>query len=176
MPDTALAAMFSGVHSVTQTDGAIIIDRDPESFQYLLQYLENNHHWPDSGNQRQILQSELDYWGFDNIMDSKIIKDVSKLEYLNEDLPKYESLNLLFRKSRDEFTLESFDIKCSGIPNTLTFIKSVNGNVFGGYNSKKWEYGGDYDPSSLIFSIDKQTKFKPKDLKGAVIGYNGCAL
>ena len=48
VPDTALAAMFSGVHSVAQTDGAIIIDRDPESFQYLLQYLENNHHWPDT--------------------------------------------------------------------------------------------------------------------------------
>ena len=90
VPDTALAAMFSGGHSVTQTDGAIIIDRDPESFQYLLQYLENNYHWPDTDFQRQKLQSELDYWGFDNIMDSKIIEDVSKLEYLDEDLPKYE--------------------------------------------------------------------------------------
>ena len=90
VPDTALAAMFSGVHLVAQTDGAIIIDRDPESFQYLLQYLENNHHWPDTDYQQQKLQSELDYWGFDNIMDSKIIEDVSKLEYLDEDLPKYD--------------------------------------------------------------------------------------
>ena len=52
-------AKFSGTHLVAQTDGAIIIDRDSESFEYLFQYLENNQHVPDSKNYRRKLQSDI---------------------------------------------------------------------------------------------------------------------
>ena len=84
---------------------------------------------------------------------------------------------MLLRKSRDGFTLNSFKSKCRGIPNTLIFIKTVNRNVFGGYHSQKWKYKDyDYDPYSLIFSIDKQTKFKSKNRGGANVGFAEYAL
>jgi hypothetical protein len=43
--ESALAAMFSGRwdESNQMKDGKIIIDRDPSTFKYVLQYLINGH-------------------------------------------------------------------------------------------------------------------------------------
>ncbi len=39
--------------------------------------------------------------------------------------------------------------------NTLTVIKSTNGNIFGGYSEQTWNHIGYYkaDPNSFIFSL-----------------------
>ena len=51
VPDTSLEAMFSGRHSLQETDEVITIERNPEPFEYLIQYLENGKQLPDSEDQ-----------------------------------------------------------------------------------------------------------------------------
>ena len=58
-------------------------------------------------------------------------------------------------------------------PEHTFFDKNCQWKCFGGYRSLEWEYGVKIDPSSLIFSIDKQTQFKPKDREGVGIGLDG---
>ena len=59
----------------------------------------------------------------------------------------------------------SFHSKCDGIGKTITFIRSNNGNIFGGFTSIPWEISGNWikDPSAFIFSVDNQTKFRARN-------------
>ena len=53
VPGSALAAMFSGRHEISKDDGKYFIDRDPEMFKHLIQYLRN-------GCQKVELESKRD--------------------------------------------------------------------------------------------------------------------
>jgi hypothetical protein len=67
---------------------------------------------------------------------------------------------LKYRASRDGFSAKNFHSKCDGIPNTLTIIKSTNGNIFGGYAEEAWTSGTNVtDQISFIISlINKENK------------------
>jgi len=70
-------------------------------------------------------------------------------------------LELQYRATRDGFTSNSFHRKCDGISNTLTVIKSTNGNIFGGFTEKAWNSSGNVyaDPKAFIFSlVNKENK------------------
>ena len=59
--------MFSGRHAVKKMDdGAVFIDRDPEIFRYLLNYLRNSRMHPKLKGADNITSSlfdqELDFW------------------------------------------------------------------------------------------------------------------
>ena len=70
----------------------------------------------------------------------------------------------LFGATRDGFSAADFHSKCDGKSNTLTIIKSTNGNVFGGFTTKPWSQIGNYvnDPEAFIFSLinSKKTPMK----------------
>ncbi len=61
----------------------------------------------------------------------------------------------LYRASSDGFSAASFYSKCEGMKNTLTIIKSVNGNIFGGYTEVPWTQMGGYksDLNAFLFSL-----------------------
>ena len=68
--------------------------------------------------------------------------------------------SLLYRGSRDGFEASYFHSRCDGLPNTLTIVKSTNGNIFGGYTTIPWEsikYDKDngymYDFCAFLFSL-----------------------
>ena len=67
---------------------------------------------------------------------------------------------LLYRASRDGFTAADFHAKCDNKAKTLTIIKSLNANIFGGFTSKPWDgYNGNKeDPSAFIFSMVNKYK------------------
>jgi hypothetical protein len=72
-------------------------------------------------------------------------------------------LKLQYRATRDGFSAQNFHSQCDGIPNTLTIIKSTNGNIFGGFTEKKWQstINGQYvaDPNAFVFSlVNKENK------------------
>ena len=52
--------------------------------------------------------------------------------------PSHSSFDLIYQASRDGFRASDFHSKCDGYANTLTVVKSSNGNIFGGYSSAQW--------------------------------------
>lgn len=82
------------------------------------------------------------------------------------EFPKEQKFQLLYRGSEDGFSSAKFHEKCDGIKNTLTIIKSTNGNIFGGYTGAAWESSGGWidDSNSFIFSLINKSNdpFKAK--------------
>lgn len=71
----------------------------------------------------------------------------------------------MYRASRDGFSADDFHTKCDGFLNTLTVIKTTNGNVLGGFT----EYGINvYDPNAFIFSLINEENLKIRKFKTEV--------
>ena len=84
-----------------------------------------------------------------------------KLETLlqKKDLDK-KKWALLYQGFRDGFRASDFHSRCDGKPNTLTIVKTSNGNIFGGYTIIPWQStkydehnGYTYDKSAFLFSL-----------------------
>jgi hypothetical protein len=74
--------------------------------------------------------------------------------------PMDQNWMLLYRASVDGFGAVDFHRKCDGQINTLTIVKSVNGNIFGGYTNVAWESQEDEyrtGTGSFLFSFKNQT-------------------
>ena len=68
---------------------------------------------------------------------------------------------LQYRATKDGFSAQNFHTKCDGSANTLTVIKSTNGNIFGGFTEKAWDLTSGYydDQKAFIFSlVNKENK------------------
>jgi len=101
-------------------------------------------------------------------IDSAIVSDKNQASDLLNlcEFPVYQKWTLIYRASQDGFKSSDFHSKCDDKPITLVIIKSLNGNVFGGYTEKSWgssindEHGVyKYDPNAFIFSlINKENK------------------
>jgi hypothetical protein len=61
----------------------------------------------------------------------------------------------LYQGSRDGFGAFDFHSHCDHKPNTLTIVKSINGNIFGGFTRAQWKSTTslDIDKSAFIFSL-----------------------
>ena len=67
---------------------------------------------------------------------------------------------LLNAKINDNFYKEFFD-KCGNVPNTMLFIKTTDGERFGGFTSVIWPTKGQAkDTESFLFSLTKKEKYK----------------
>lgn len=66
-----------------------------------------------------------------------------------------KSWKLIYRGSRDGFDSKDFHYECDGFTNTLTVIKSSNGNIFGGFTEFAWDSTGHCykDEKAFIFSL-----------------------
>ena len=62
---------------------------------------------------------------------------------------------LKYQGTRDGFKSTDFHKKCDGIRNTLTVVKTMNGNIFGGHAEKPWHSSLRYvsDPNAYVFSL-----------------------
>jgi hypothetical protein len=87
-------------------------------------------------------------------------------------LPSVKQWKLQYRATRDGFTGENFHSKCDGIANTLTIIKSTNGNIFGGFTENAWKSTGGYynDQKAFIFSLVNKEN-KPFKVMCSIGGY-----
>jgi hypothetical protein len=63
------------------------------------------------------------------------------LEELPEILSQFRGkvIDLLWRGSRDGFEAIEFHDRCDDIPNTLTIVEDMDGNLFGGFTPITWE-------------------------------------
>ncbi len=85
----------------------------------------------------------------------------SSILTINEGISLTQMLNnlpeakLIYRASRDGFSVSSFHSKCDNYSNTVTIIKTTSNSVFGGFTSAKWTSNGysTYDSNAFIFSL-----------------------
>ena len=93
------------------------------------------------------------------------------------DFSSVKQWKLQYRATRDGFNGKNFHSKCDTAANTLTIVKSTNGNIFGGFAEKAWDSSGKnyLDPKAFIFSlVNKENKpFKVMCTNGASEIYCG---
>jgi len=89
-------------------------------------------------------------------------------------LPLVKQWKLQYRATRDGFSAQNFHTKCDTAANTLTIIKSTNGNIFGGFTENAWKSTGGYynDQKAFIFSLDNKEN-KPFKV---MCSYGACAI
>ena len=71
------------------------------------------------------------------------------------------SAKLLLDTKIDDNFYQTFFEKCGNVPNTMIFIKTTEGERFGGYTSVIWPNDGkSKDTESFLFSLSKKEKYK----------------
>ena len=71
------------------------------------------------------------------------------------------SAKLLLDAKIDDNFYQTFFEKCGNVPNTMIFIKTTEGERFGGYTSVIWPNDGkSKDTESFLFSLSKKEKYK----------------
>jgi len=85
--------------------------------------------------------------------------------------PESQGWDLKYRASRDGFSGKNFCAKCEGVWNTLTIIKTTNGNIFGAFAEQEWTHGTNVlDHKAFIISlINKENK----PFKAMIAGLRG---
>jgi hypothetical protein len=67
-----------------------------------------------------------------------------------------DKFTLLYKTSRDGFSVEDFHLKCDGHENTLTILKATKSSfIFGGFTTVDWESSVQWkaDPNAFLFSL-----------------------
>eukprot|EP01084_Bolivina_argentea_P018138 33818_1 len=108
--------------------------------------------------------------------------DQKKLQMFNS------NYKLLYRASRDGYTVDEFFDKCDKKNNIFCIIQSSENNVFGGFTSLGWDRllkdSATYttDNKAFIYLIRSTQKFKPQlfpvqnDGENAIGQFSGCYL
>ena len=167
-----------------QNNNAILLrNRSPIYFQYILNYLrcpeDLNEIFEDiqrKGYSFKTLRTEAEYFKVESLVE-KLPECILENMHSNI-LSQFEFINLLelckfdlnsrwkqiYKASRDGFLAANFHAKCDGQSNTLTIIKSTNGNVFGGFTTKPWSQINNYvnDSDAFIFSLINSKKAPKK--------------
>jgi len=107
-------------------------------------------------NCEQLNQSFLGILSSDD--PDKPIKPILNKDQMNElmilcEFKLNQKWNLIYKASQDGFGAFDFHQKCDNKKNTFIIIKSLNGNVFGGYTEQSWSgYGFKQDKNAFMFS------------------------
>ena len=112
-------------------------------------FIFNRNHLKFEQNKSKLLSTVLGTLDT-SILSNQQMKDLMSLCRF----PPDQRWKLLYRATTDGFGATDFHSKCDGYKNTLTIIKSIDGNVFGGFTEEDWDGNGVFknDPNAFIFS------------------------
>jgi len=121
-----------------------------------------------SGKEKKILKSELEFFGLfvstPRFFDSDILGETDFEEQIYE-WTEGKDWVLLFRATRDTFDANVFRKKCGGKGETLVFVKTNAGDIFGGYTKVGWVTqnppGYVQEPNSWIFTLVNKHNVPP---------------
>lgn len=90
VPDSTLGAMFSGRHAIPLTNGKVVLDRDPQAFERVVQFLRLREKMPEISDltSRLLFETEMDYWCLSHAMPA-----LSEYEQSLQDLLSKPPLN-----------------------------------------------------------------------------------
>ena len=100
-------------------------------------------------------------------IDSIILKESNKNKELLLKLYDWignKKMELIFRGTRDGMTGTSFHNKCDNQGPTITLVRNLKGNIFGGYASISWTSGISEDrnaPGSFLFTLTNIYDIEP---------------
>jgi len=150
---TFFAKMFLNESTATcSPDGTFFIDRNPETFEYILEYIRTGDMVVD--NEDRDLRSQLledaefyelsdevkDYVRFSSL--AGIDLSLSEVSWLNNELPSKRLGGLLFDTSKDGDAVGTFHANCDDEGPTVTIVETTLGVVFGGFTDQSWKSGG----------------------------------
>ena len=71
-----------------------------------------------------------------------------------------KSCELVYRATRDGFSIDAFHMKCDKKPNLISIIRNNLNYVFGGYTSAAWSISSEWitDPKVFIFRRNGESK------------------
>ena len=110
-------------------------------------------------------------------LNSKIIKSFADISFIIERIKnnnKYKdkaiSLNLLYKATRDGGLSSDFHKKCDGKVQQLIFIKTTEGEIFGGYTKEGYRSRNDSikDSNAFVFSLSKKKIYHSKKSQNAI--------
>ena len=114
------------------------------------------------------------YYSALKLEDSSIITTIDPVKQLHAWVKEVDSkdqkFKLLWKGSRDGFTLSKFHSNCDGKGPTLTVIQSTDGVIFGGFTSYSWCGDGNYheDKTAFIYSITKGYKVSKQNSTSSI--------
>lgn len=108
-------------------------------------------------------------------IDSNIVKEEDFDTILEWFPDKKYKFQLLYRASQDGYTAKAFHDKCDWQSNVISFIRSKNGKVFGGYSSIPWVKNSSNtyiaSDNNFIFSLTNKVMMPIKNNMQAI--YSG---
>jgi len=202
---TFFEKMFRNGSSTTcSADGTFFIDRNPENFDYSLDFLRTGDLLVESSDTDLRVQLLEDAEFFELPEELKgylhysallgIALSLSEFSWLNEQLPgNYKMGGLLFDTSKDGDAASTFHARCDSEGPTVTIVETTLGVVFGGFTDQSWasgsgSWGSDSDAfvfrlrpskmkfqvSSASYAIYKHSSYGPSFGNVAFRIYNNC--
>jgi hypothetical protein len=184
-PNLLLMHINGALSSIYDKNGSIFIDRNPENFDLILDYLrsecKSDFQLPKLSDdslkallndaeffQISCLQSLIHRQLISKVLDTNEFKTLNTLCDFNEN----QRWKLIYRASKDGFESLDFHAKCDTYCNTLVLIKTTSGCIFGGFASESWDSNGHasffkQDLNAFLFSfknnLNRQEKFLIKN-------------
>ena len=128
-PNSALALLFSGNHTIKKINGRFFIDRDGNTFVKLLEFLRNDT-LPNFENdeQKQNFFEELEYWQIPN---NKLFKNIEKSPFVFDTQWCAETLNIekngkIIKKNTEQHGIVFCHPQMDDINNYVEFKVSIN--------------------------------------------------
>ena len=102
------------------------------------------------------------------MVDSAILSNETNCEAFDKKLSEWcgtKNFELLYRGSRDGFSVSNFHRLCDNKGKTLVLIKNTSGHVFGGFASVPWtnssSCSGKQAPGSFLFTLTNMHGIQP---------------
>lgn len=139
-------------------DGSYFVDRNPQHVDIILDFLRMRAVDVTAYAKRclETLEEDLDFFqirGFPlPVFDDLTGASLFNRTHADQWFPNMK-FQLIYKATRDGLHQDSFARTCHDVGPTLCFIKSVGGQIFGGYNPLSWgpTHAGQHDPSGFIF-------------------------
>lgn len=172
---TLFAKMFlNGSTTTCSADGTFFIDRNPKTFEYILDFLRTGDMLVESQDTDLRLQLLEDAEFFKLPEELKgylrytamagIDISLSEFSWLNEELPgNYKLGGLLYDTLKDGDSVSTFHSRCDGEGPTVTIVETTLGVMFGGFTDQSWSSSAGYgsDADAFVFRLrPSKMKFK----------------
>jgi len=171
---TYLEKMFrKGANTSSSPDGSYFIDREPSTFEYVLEYLRTDDMLVKSGDESVRMQvlGDAEYFQLPEVLQVYLrwssLRDgldlsFSEFSFLNKELMAVskEMGGLLYQASKDGDSSSNFHSRCDSKGATVVIIETTEGRMFGGFTDVSWSSSTGWSSSYNAFLFQLRPAMK----------------